>query len=54
MSAATMTRLVALAVDRYRGVDILINSAGIERSGTVVETDEATWDEVADVTLNGM
>jgi len=49
-----MTRLVALAVDRYGGVDILINSAGIQGPGTVVETDEATWDEVADITLNGM
>jgi hypothetical protein len=45
MSAATMTRLVALAVDRY---------GGVERSGTVVETDEATSSQVADVTLNGM
>ncbi len=38
--------LVAAAVSRFGGVDILVNSAGIQRYGTVVETDEATWDEV--------
>lgn len=53
-SASDMGRLVALAVDRYGGLDILVNSAGIQRYGTVVETDEATWDEVLDVNLKGM
>ncbi|MDQ3168115.1 MAG: glucose 1-dehydrogenase [Chloroflexota bacterium] len=38
--------LVAAAVSRFGGVDILVNSAGIQRYGTVVETDEATWDAV--------
>ena len=38
----------------FGGVDILVNSAGIQRYGTVVETDEATWDEVFDINVKGM
>lgn len=37
-------RLIAFAVERFGGVDLLVNSAGVQRYGTVVETDEATWD----------
>src|SRR5688572_5764711 len=44
-NAAEMEQLVAAAVRKYGGVDVLVNSAGIQRYGTVVETDEATWDE---------
>lgn len=53
-SAADMARVVAIAVDRFGGVDILVNSAGIQRYGTDVETDEATWDEVIAVNLKEM
>jgi NAD(P)-dependent dehydrogenase (short-subunit alcohol dehydrogenase family) len=49
-----MKRLVAFAAETYGGVDVLVNSAGIQRYGTVVETDEATWDEVLDVNLKGI
>ena len=53
-SAADMRRLIATAVERYGGVDVLVNSAGVQRYGTVVETDEATWDEVMGINLKGM
>jgi NAD(P)-dependent dehydrogenase (short-subunit alcohol dehydrogenase family) len=46
--------LIEFAVRTYGGVDVLINSAGIQRYGTVVETDEATWDEVFDTNVKGM
>lgn len=36
---------------RYGGVDVLVNAVGIQRYGTVVETDEETWDEVMAVNL---
>src|SRR3712207_6124533 len=35
-SSADMERLVGFAADAYGGVDILVNSAGIQRYGTVV------------------
>jgi len=52
--ATDMERLIAFAVERFGGLDILVNSAGVQRYGTVVETDEATWDEVMDVNVKGM
>lgn len=53
-SAADMQMLIRTAVERYGGVDILVNSAGIQRYGTVVETDEQTWDDVFDINVKGM
>jgi NAD(P)-dependent dehydrogenase (short-subunit alcohol dehydrogenase family) len=53
-SSAEMERLVAFTADAYGGVDILVNSAGIQRYGTVVQTEEEVWDEVLDVNLKGI
>jgi len=53
-SSADMKRLVGFAVETYGGVDILVNSAGVQRYGTVVETEEEVWDEVLDVNLKGI
>ena len=53
-SAADMHRLIEHAVQTYGGVDVLVNSAGIQRYGTVVDTDEATWDEVFNTNVKGM
>jgi NAD(P)-dependent dehydrogenase (short-subunit alcohol dehydrogenase family) len=53
-SAADMKRLVSFALDTYGGVDVLVNSAGVQRYGTVVETKEEVWDEVLDVNLKGI
>lgn len=48
---------VAAAVERtvaaYGGLDTLVVSAGIQRYGSVAETDEATWDEVFAVNAKG-
>jgi len=52
--AAEVTGLVAAAVERYGGVDIAVNSAGIQRYGTAVETSEETWDRVMDVNVKSM
>lgn len=47
-------RMVDAAVGQFGGVDILVNSQGIQRYGTVEETDEALWDEVMTVNLKSM
>ena len=53
-SSADMERLVRFAVETYGGVDVLVNSAGVQRYGTVVQTEEEVWDEILDVNLKGM
>ena len=53
-SSEDMKGLMDLAAETYGGVDVLVNSVGIQRYGTVVETAEDTWDEVLDVNLKGI
>jgi NAD(P)-dependent dehydrogenase (short-subunit alcohol dehydrogenase family) len=53
-SSDDMKRLVGFAAEIYRGVDILVNSAGVQRYGTVLETEEEVWDEVLGVNLKGI
>jgi NAD(P)-dependent dehydrogenase (short-subunit alcohol dehydrogenase family) len=53
-SSADMKRLMDFATETYGGVDVLVNSAGVQRYGTVVETEEDVWDEVLDVNLKGI
>lgn len=45
---------VQQTVDAFGGIDLLVNSAGVQRYGDVVDTDESVWDEVIDVNLKGM
>jgi NAD(P)-dependent dehydrogenase (short-subunit alcohol dehydrogenase family) len=47
-------KLVQTTVEHFGGVDILVNSQGIQRYGTVEETDEALWDEVMAVNVKSM
>jgi NAD(P)-dependent dehydrogenase (short-subunit alcohol dehydrogenase family) len=51
---AEAERLVATAVERFGGLDLLVNSQGVQRYGTVVETSDETWDEVMSVNLKSM
>jgi len=47
-------RLVRDTVGAFGGLDILVNSAGIQRYGTAPETSVETWDEVFDVNVRAM
>ncbi|MGI8695622.1 MAG: SDR family NAD(P)-dependent oxidoreductase [Mycobacteriales bacterium] len=47
-------RRIDAAVARYGGLDVVVNSAGIQRYGTVETTDVELWDEVFAVNLRSM
>ena len=51
---ADLEAAVRLAVESFGGLNALACCAGIQRYGTVVETDEALWDEVMNVNLKGV
>ncbi|MFH1566797.1 MAG: SDR family NAD(P)-dependent oxidoreductase [Gemmatimonadota bacterium] len=46
--------LVDRAVDRFGGLDILVNSAGVSIAGSVVDTEPDRWRRVLDVNLAGV
>jgi NAD(P)-dependent dehydrogenase (short-subunit alcohol dehydrogenase family) len=50
---ADCAAIVAAAVEWLGGLDVLVNCAGIGRSGPFESVDEATWDEMLDVNLKG-
>jgi len=49
-----MKQAVDHAVTMYGGLDILVNSAGIQQYGTVVDTSESIWDKVMEINLKGV
>jgi NAD(P)-dependent dehydrogenase (short-subunit alcohol dehydrogenase family) len=50
-SGADVERVVASAVERFGGLDILFNNAGIAIFKTLEETSEEEWDRVVEVNL---
>lgn len=53
-SAADAQRIAAQAAQTFGGIDILCNIAGIQTYGSVVDTDEATWDRTLNINLKGV
>ena len=47
-------RLVAATEERLGALDVLVNNAGIGASGSVLTTDEATWDRLITVNLKSV
>ena len=47
-------RMAEEAVAAYGGIDYLVASAGIQTYGTVVDTDEDTWDRTLDINAKGV
>lgn len=51
---ADVQRMIAAAVERFGGVDILFNNAGISPNGTVTEITEEEWDECIAIDLRSV
>lgn len=47
-------RMAATALSAFGGIDFLVTSAGIQSYGTVVDTDEATWERTIGVNAKGV
>ena len=52
--SAGVARAAAAVLEQFGEVDILVNSAGIQRYGDGVQTDEALWDEVMNTNVKAM
>jgi NAD(P)-dependent dehydrogenase (short-subunit alcohol dehydrogenase family) len=53
-AASDVRRMVKKTVERFGGLDILINVAGIFSDGDILKTDEATWHRILGVNLDGV
>ncbi|MBW1738295.1 MAG: SDR family NAD(P)-dependent oxidoreductase, partial [Deltaproteobacteria bacterium] len=45
--------IISRTLDAYGKIDILFNNAGVLSFGTVIETDEETWNRVIAINLTG-
>jgi 3-oxoacyl-[acyl-carrier protein] reductase len=48
---AGVDELVGRAVETFGGLDVLVNNVGLGRGATIVDTDDAEWQEAIDQTL---
>jgi NAD(P)-dependent dehydrogenase (short-subunit alcohol dehydrogenase family) len=53
-NTAEVKSMVEATIDRFQGLDILINNAGFGCLGSVVTLDEEAWSRVIDVNLKGV
>ncbi|MBZ0297318.1 MAG: glucose 1-dehydrogenase [Anaerolineae bacterium] len=51
--AADAERIARETVAAFGGIDYVVNNAGVQTYGTVVTTDEETWDRTLDINLKG-
>jgi meso-butanediol dehydrogenase / (S,S)-butanediol dehydrogenase / diacetyl reductase len=52
-AAAEVAALVALTVERFGRVDVLVNNAGFGEADDILEIDELAWDHEVDLNLKG-
>jgi 3-oxoacyl-[acyl-carrier protein] reductase len=50
-TSAGIETVVARTVERFGGLDILVNNVGLARGATIVDTSDAEWTEAFDQTL---
>lgn len=46
--------MIRKTVETYGKLDILINNAGISKTGLLIDMDESTWDDIINVNLKGV
>jgi meso-butanediol dehydrogenase/(S,S)-butanediol dehydrogenase/diacetyl reductase len=51
--AGDVERAVSTVVERFSGLDLLVNAAGVLRNGTAVDMSEADWDLIFDTNVKG-
>lgn len=51
--ADDVQRVVALAVSRFGGLDVLVNNAGVYQRRTILDVDEADWTEIMAINVTG-
>lgn len=51
--SSSVDAMVAKARENFGRIDILVNSAGVAWTGTVVQTDDQTWNRIIDTNLTG-
>ena len=52
-SASECERVVEAAIESLGTIDILVNNAGVTRSQSIIDTDEAIYDEIFDLNMKG-
>lgn len=53
-SSDDVQKMVEKVIQTSGGIDILVNSAGVQRYGSAIETSEYLWDEVLNINLKSM
>ncbi|MBC9796412.1 SDR family oxidoreductase [Sinomicrobium weinanense] len=51
---ADLVNLVALAIERYERLDVIVNNAGVSQLSKIDELDTEGWEEMIDINLKGV
>lgn len=51
--AYAVNQMVEQVLEQWGQIDVLVHAAGVLFSGTILDTDEDTWDQLLDINLKG-